>query len=128
MDIAVSKDFNRFIVHNRKGSDGRRADFDALALTAIFGLEVDKFDVVGFLGWVGNAADFDGDFIAIYSYDGDMLLSGSLYGVSFLLLHGFATTYHRNAGVVDKTYKVATMLAAEEFLLTVTHTVHLSLS
>ena len=117
VEIAVGVNSNSLVITETEGNVGRIAGLQGLALTAIFGLNVDPLDVVfGDHGMI-HAAHVDMDGTVFNSDNRQMLLAAGLRRVGDQGIHLLTTSDDGNTGIIDHADQVAAVAANIEFFL-----------
>ena len=102
VEVAVCVSSDCLFLAEAEVSMGSITGLQSLAMAAIFGLDIDPFDVVfGSHGMV-NSTDIDRDCAVVQSDNGKMLFAAGFDGVGNQCFHLFAAADNGNAGVVDK--------------------------
>ena len=111
MEVAVGVSRKRLFISEGKGHNGRLADRQALALTALVGLEIDPKDAMLLGHRMLHAANGHGNGIPFNGNDGNMLFVAGLYHTGLQLGHFFAAAHHGNTCIVDHADQISAMLA-----------------
>jgi len=114
VEVAVFVCRDNFRAAESKHGFGLAANGEALALSAVVGLQIDPGDVVFFEHGVVDAADMDGALVAFYFDDRDVLFLARVNAAGDELGHVLATAAHGGAGIVNHANEVAADVAAEE--------------
>jgi len=111
VQIAVLEYGNRLVVYNFEYGFGRLAGLQALALAALFGLEINPLYVMLFCHGMRNLADLHFNGVALNLNIGYVLLFACVDCVRLKQRHFVAAAYRRYAGKLNYAYKITAMLA-----------------
>ena len=101
MEIAVGVYGDGLVIAQAEGHIGFFAGLEILALTAVFGLDINPFDVVLIGHRMIYAANVDVDCSVFNGHGGQVLLVAGFDGIGNQLFHRLAAAYDGNAGIID---------------------------
>ena len=121
MQIAVSVNGYGLVVAGAESRLGILSRFEDSALTAVFGFQIDPFDIVFFEHRMADFSDIDMNRAVLHRYHRQMLFAGGFCGVGHKRLHFFSAAHHGNIGFMKYADQVATATADIKFLFHLDH-------
>jgi hypothetical protein len=118
VEIAVSVYGNGLFIRKREAYDGRFADLEILALTALVRLEIYPKNAVFRDHGMFHRANLNVYDIAVDLYDGNMLFVACFHHTGLQFRHFLSAAHQGYSRIVDHTYQIAAMLANVKFLIT----------
>ena len=114
MEVAVRVGCDNLRSAEREHRFGRAAGLEALAMAAIFGLQVDPLDVVLRQHGMIDATNVDNRLVAFDLDHGNVLFMARVNAAGYELGHMLAAAGHRRAGRMDHANKIAADVTTEE--------------